>query len=185
MNNVFTAKLLQSLRNKKGEKGFTLIELLVVVIIIGVLAAIALPNLLGQVARGREAEAATTLGAINRAQQSERLVTGSFQLLNDLPIGIVANGQNYVYADECGITASSPVFMSQTATAQTDFQNDVRDHVAAVSQDVQGTFVAVLCANDDVDGATAPIPAIVGTAGDATTAGTPTSCDTANNSSPI
>ena len=40
MNNVFTAKLLQNLRSKKGDKGFTLIELLVVVIIIGVLAAI-------------------------------------------------------------------------------------------------------------------------------------------------
>ncbi len=176
MNSVFAAKLLQNLRNKKEDKGFTLIELLVVVIIIGVLAAIALPNLLGQVARGREAEATTTLGAINRAQQSERLVTGNFQLLADLPVGIVANGQNYVYSDATGL-AADPTFMSQLATAQGAFQNDIRDHIAGVSQDVQGTFTAVICRNSVVDGATGPIAVVVGTAGTAAAAGTPTACD--------
>ena len=70
MNNVFTAKLLQNLRNKKSDKGFTLIELLVVVIIIGVLAAVALPNLLGQVGKARESEAKNMIGALNRAQQA-------------------------------------------------------------------------------------------------------------------
>ena len=78
MNNVFTAKLLNNLRNKKGEKGFTLIELLVVVIIIGVLAAVALPNLLGQVAKGRQSEGKTILGTINRTQQAHRLEFGTF-----------------------------------------------------------------------------------------------------------
>ncbi len=69
MNNTFKANLIKTLANKKGNKGFTLIELLVVVIIIGVLAAIALPNLLGQVGKARESEAKTQIGALNRAQQ--------------------------------------------------------------------------------------------------------------------
>ncbi len=79
-------------RLSSRSQGFTLIELLVVVIILAILAAIALPSMLNQASKAREAEAKTDIGAVNRAQQAYRLANTSFSNdINNLEIGISQN----------------------------------------------------------------------------------------------
>ncbi len=61
-----------------NSKGLTLIELLIVVIIVGVLAAIAIPSYTNYMVRARRADAKTALEQFRAAQEMRRAEKGSY-----------------------------------------------------------------------------------------------------------
>ena len=142
-----TLKYLQYLRNKKNDQeGFTLIELLVVVIIIGVLAAVALPNLLGQVGKARETELKNAIGAVNRSQQSYHFERQTFSTdINFLGIKIPTE---YNTDTTMGISASATA--AEASSTNANYSNDGTRAFASAIQYGNGTYAQILCQSNEV-----------------------------------
>ncbi|MEE9218621.1 MAG: prepilin-type N-terminal cleavage/methylation domain-containing protein [Acidobacteriota bacterium] len=76
----------------KRQKGFTLIELLIVVAIIGIIAAIAIPNLLNAIDRGKQKRTMADLRSIATATESYAIDYNRYPISMSGPVGGNATG---------------------------------------------------------------------------------------------
>lgn len=98
----------------KNNKGFTLIELMIVVAIIGILAAIAIPNFMNYQCKAKQSEAKTVLGNIRVAQEAYLAEYDTYSATTG-PLGVSLKGDpRYDYTIGAGASATA---FTATATA--------------------------------------------------------------------
>lgn len=133
-------------RFKNQSQGFTLIELLTVLAIIGILSAVAIPSMLNNIGKAKQAEAKMAIGSINKAQAAYRMEQSTFASnMGDLALGLPMETDEYSYA----IASSNN---SSTTTAQAK-DTALKGYSGAVvmftDANNQSAIATIICENRD------------------------------------
>ncbi len=128
---------------RKSNKGFTLIELMIVVAIIGILAAIAIPNFLRFQLKAKSSEGKVNIAAIRTAEESYLAEFGVYVLAVASPAAIPGSSKD-IFADMGGVGTSFDT-LGWAPEGQVFFQYSVAYVIASPS-------AYTIVAQADIDG---------------------------------
>lgn len=128
--------------NKNGTKGFSLVELLMVVAIIGILAAIAIPNLLNAIARAKQKRTMTEIRNIATAWEARAADLGRYNAAGTIS-GIDVEIDGAVLSG-----ALSPTYM-KVVPLHDAWTNPLKFYSSAAFGDTPATRYAILSPGRD------------------------------------
>ncbi|MDH4268218.1 MAG: prepilin-type N-terminal cleavage/methylation domain-containing protein [Deltaproteobacteria bacterium] len=118
----------------KCRKGLTLIELLIVIVVVGILAAVAIPTYSGYMVRARRADAKTALEQLRAAQEMRRAERGSYDT-DIVALRTTWGGPNSPVGDYNITMVATSTTYTGTATAFTSRQSEDTGVPLTINQD--------------------------------------------------
>jgi len=137
-------------RLDRNQKGFTLIELMIVVAIIGILAAIAIPNFLKYQAKSRQSEARVNLGGVFVAQTSYYGEQARYNDFDAIGFALAGSSNRYTYRARATTVAGTTVSQGALQTIAAGVGATAAEGTP-VSQSLDTGFTATAAANLDTD----------------------------------
>ena len=133
-------RLLQRRRATSNASGFTLVELMIVIVIVGILAAVALPNFLGQTKKAAATEATQTVSAIFKQATAYNLENGSLAPI-DTTCATYAGTQSGKFNYACG---GSQTAFTVTASAKDPNNSNTKNVEVVLTGNVETGAVATI-----------------------------------------
>ena len=139
---------------KKRESGFTLIELLIVIAIIGILAAIAIPNLLNAVQRGKQKRTMSDMRALATAVEAYAVDNNNYPTAA-CPSGTITSGMTVLASNS--FTNLTPTYIADPP------KKDGWGRFEGYGLGVGSQSYGIMSQGRDTSGVTAIVPTTCGT----------------------